>query len=1006
MVEWSSVPPPPAPFLPPSGLVGREREQQRLGALLTAAAAGQGQLALIGGEAGIGKTALVRALAAAATSHGGGVLVGHCYDLSATPPYGPWHELLTGPPSGDALSALPAALTDAGDPESGGETALFRQVLDILVAVSATRPVVAVLEDLHWADQASLDLLRFVARHLPTLPLLLVATYRADEMTRRHPLAQLLPALVREAPTERIDLHRLDAATLRALLADRYPLSTEAEERLVAYLHRAAEGNPFYAHELLRSLEEERLLCPGDPHWTLGNLERVRVPALLQQVVEGRFARLGETARDRLAVAAVIGQRVPLAVWRRVGELTEDEVLQTVEQAVDAQLLEAGDDGAAVGFAHALVREVLYEGILPPRRRVWHRRVAEAVVDLPTPDPDAVAYHFAQAGDERAVEWLVRAGERAVRAYAWLTARDHFAAAVALLEGDAARATKRGWLLYRLGRLLRLSDPAQGVAYLEESERVARAVGDPLLAAHALPDRGLLLCILTEMERGIAALAAGIAALEALPADHARPDPAIAEWIADALPASTAPTPTGDTPPATAPMAARRGTLASWLGHTGRFADAQAMGDAYLAQAAGPDRADAAALSGIGDAEFAVALAEVAMGRPAAARAAYQRARGALRAIDHHFLVGLTLGIELMEVVLPYYTTDITARRVLVTEATAAIARAGRALGSPADGYLVELDVLLLEGEWAEAERLTHAALGTLHPLLLQQAVQGLAVLARQRGEPEEAWRYINAGLPSGPAAEPGSHLFRHATAAQRLAADLALDAGDLPTAAAWLAAHDTWLGWSGAVRGQAESWRLRARYHLVAGDLDRARQLGIEAMTKATAPHQPLALLTVHRLLAEIAIEAEHWEEAQSHLSESLALADACAAPFERALTLMAFADLRAAENKTLEASRLLAEVRAIGQPLAAAQLLARVDALAARLAARPSPACAGPRLSAREAEVLQLVAAGRSNPEIAEDLSISPRTVTTHLTHIFAKLGVEGRAEAAALGIRSGLI
>ena len=169
-------------------------------------------------------------------------MVGHCYDLSVTPPYGPWRELLAHLPTVDGLPALPSALTDAGDPEPGGEIALFRQILDILTALSTACPVVAVLEDLHWADQASLDLLRFIARELPTIPMVLVATYRADELTRRHPFAQLLPVLVREAPTERIDLRRLGDAALRALVAARYPLPADAKSRLVAYLQRAAEG--------------------------------------------------------------------------------------------------------------------------------------------------------------------------------------------------------------------------------------------------------------------------------------------------------------------------------------------------------------------------------------------------------------------------------------------------------------------------------------------------------------------------------------------------------------------------------------------------------------------------------------------------------------------------------------------------------------------------------------------------------------------------------------------
>ncbi len=235
-------------------------------------------------------------------------------------------------PSDDELPALPVrAYRMTATRSPAGRRPFSARCIDILTAVTVTGPAVVVLEDLHWADQASLDLLRFLGRQLATLPLLLVATYRADELTRRHPLARLLPTLVRESHAERLDLRRLDEAALRALVADRYPLPAEAEARLVVYLQRIAEGNPFYTQELLRSLEEEQVLSSGSEGWTLGNLERVRVPALLQQVVDGRLARLGETAREHLAVAAVIGQRVPLDVWQIVGPFTEDDILQTVE---------------------------------------------------------------------------------------------------------------------------------------------------------------------------------------------------------------------------------------------------------------------------------------------------------------------------------------------------------------------------------------------------------------------------------------------------------------------------------------------------------------------------------------------------------------------------------------------------------------------------------------------------------------------------------------------------
>jgi len=172
-------------------LVGRERELAILREALTAALAGRGSLVLIGGEAGIGKTALAEALCAEAIGRGALVLIGRCYDLSETPP---------------PLAPL------AGDEGAGpdGQAALFGRVRDFLVAAASRRPLVLVLDDLHWADPASLDLLRFLARDLAPLPVLIVAIYRAEELTRHHPLFSLLPVLVREAAARQFDLRALD----------------------------------------------------------------------------------------------------------------------------------------------------------------------------------------------------------------------------------------------------------------------------------------------------------------------------------------------------------------------------------------------------------------------------------------------------------------------------------------------------------------------------------------------------------------------------------------------------------------------------------------------------------------------------------------------------------------------------------------------------------------------------------------------------------------------------
>jgi predicted ATPase len=234
------------------------------------------------------------------------------------------------------------------------------------------------------------------------------------------------------------------------LVATRYDLSLPDEDRLVAYLQRHAEGNPFFATELLRTLEEEGLLRPIDGGWTLGEIDQIVLPPLLRQVIDGRVARLGEETRRPLAIAAVICQDVPLDLWATVSGLAEEELLAVVEQAVDAHLLEATHEGRRVRFVHALTREALYEGVLPPRRLVWHRQVGETLAAAPGADPDEVAYHLQQAGDQQAWEWLVRAGERAQRGYAWLTRRgpgagaDTRLAPLPLRPSAALRADREG----------------------------------------------------------------------------------------------------------------------------------------------------------------------------------------------------------------------------------------------------------------------------------------------------------------------------------------------------------------------------------------------------------------------------------------------------------------------------------------------------------------------------------------------------------------------------------
>ena len=249
------VRPVPRPLRPVGEMVGRDRELAQLQEQLAAAETGQGSLVLIGGEAGIGKTTLTSAIAAEAEDRGALVLLGGCYDLTTTPPYGPWVEITRGYLDDEELPAIPEQLREGTGMEGiGSQAALFDLFAGFLSDVAADRPLVLLLEDLHWADTASLDLLRYLGRVLAEQRILVLGTYRDDELTRRHELYQLLPVLTREAQAPRILLRRLDEEAISTLLATRYQLPATDRDRLAAHLLNLSEGNPFFAGEMLRSL--------------------------------------------------------------------------------------------------------------------------------------------------------------------------------------------------------------------------------------------------------------------------------------------------------------------------------------------------------------------------------------------------------------------------------------------------------------------------------------------------------------------------------------------------------------------------------------------------------------------------------------------------------------------------------------------------------------------------------------------------------------------------------
>jgi len=958
--------PVPAPAALP--LAGRDRELSALRAALASALSGRGSLVLIGGEAGIGKTALAEAVCAESGQHGATVLVGRSYDLGETPPYGPWAEALARVP-GEPAPLAPFDLTGG----VASRAALFTAVREYVAALAAIRPVVLLLDDLHWADPASLDLLRFLGRGIAGSPVLLLATYRADELAPDHPLAALLPALVREARADQLDLPPLDAAAVEALVAARYALDLGERDRLVRYLVRRGEGNALFLGELLRTLEGTGILRQAGGRWALGDLAATPVPPLLRQVIAGRLARLGDEDRRLLAVAAVLGQELPFALWAAVGEAGEGALLAVAERAIAARVLEATDAG--VRFAHALVREVLYDGVLSPRRRAWHRRAGEVLAAMTRPDPDAVAYHFQRAGDARAATWLVRAGDRADLAHAWQTAEERFEAALGLLDGAASDAGERAWLLLRLARLQRYTDSTRMLRYLDAAWAAICATDDALLAAYGLFLAGHFRCFAGSLGRGVREMAAGVDKVLALPV-------AQRERLASAMPVLVS-------------LNGGVDNLILWQALTGHFVAARA-------RVQRPRPGDGGADLPRPDAHLGHGIASAALGDPAAARRSFRRAVAEYRAAGHHAMLALTLDDQLVASHWVYHADDRDERAQLVAELRAAADHARDAVGAPATAMMAH--TLFLEGIWDDIRSAAETPIlwtstGGFHLLAPWARVLALG------GESARAWAAIRQFLPQEAATPPGEAFFVTTVALQRVAIELALGAGDRHVAGHWLAAHDRWLAWGGAVPWRSEAQALWARYHRLAGDLGLARRCADHALALANEPRQPLALLVARRLLGELDTAEGHHDAAEAHLAAALALVDACAVPYERALTLLALAELRIAMGERDDAGVPLTDARTILASLDARPALARADALVLSLEARSRVRLLPDGLSPREAGVLGLLAAGKGNDEIARALFLSPRTIQRHLANAYLKIGVHNRAAATAYALRHGL-
>jgi tetratricopeptide (TPR) repeat protein len=464
-------------------MVGRESEQANLRRAVDEALAGRGGLALVAGEAGVGKSRLVGEIGGEAEARGMRVLTGHCVEMESAPPYLPYVEMIEQAISSPRSPlALREALGDVAPEIARIAPALRRLYPDIAPPVelppelarrylwnsfrefvargAQTQPLLLVLEDLHWADDSTLLLTEYLAPLLPEIPVRIIGTYRDDEVDTSHPLSRVISQLGRRRLIERINLRRLSFGGVRAMveaLAGQPP-----PEELVRVIDSETEGNPFFVEELYLHLAESGvLLDEGGRVRADLKVDEASVPDSIRLVVGERLSRLSGPTREALVAAAVAGRVFPPDFVGELAGVDTDALVDAFEEAEAARLIAPVKGDGNLAFSHELIRQTLLADLSTLKRERLHLRAANAIERRYADDLEEHAadltHHLSRAGRladrPRLVRYLTIAGERAADAAAFDDAVAHFQQALALLE----RSTQdiRAELLERLAMALR-----------------------------------------------------------------------------------------------------------------------------------------------------------------------------------------------------------------------------------------------------------------------------------------------------------------------------------------------------------------------------------------------------------------------------------------------------------------------------------------------------------------------------------------------------------------------
>jgi DNA-binding CsgD family transcriptional regulator len=980
-------------------LVGRGRELAALTDGLARARTGEPQAFVIGGEAGIGKTRLLEEFLAGARAAGAVTAVGACVELGADGlPFAPVAAVLralhrqfgtalleaaTG--REEELARLLPELGEAGPPAGGprDRAQLFELTARLLECLSADAPLIIAIEDLHWSDRSTRELLRYLFRSVQHTRLVLAMTYRADDLHRRHPLRPFLAELDRLRSVRRIELGRLTRDQVAAQMAG--ITGSPPPPGVLASVFERTEGNPFFVEELTAG-------GPGSGlSETLRDLLLVRVEAL------------PDDAQDVSRIVAEGGSSVEHGLLAEVARCSEGELLAALRTAVGAHLLAPTEDGDGYRFRHALMREAVVDDLLPGERARLNRRFAEALERTPGLVPAdqraaRLASHWYHAGDRaKALPAVLSAAAQARRRYAYAEQLRLLERALGLWEGVPAEVRAR---LPPIGPVW--GYPAAEGAPAVPADLLAEATRAGVLSGQ--PDRALAMA-----KRALRLLDERVEPLRAAWFWMQR------AWMVDGP---------------------GRGTGWRELDHARelvRGLPPSVVHAQALALVAAWRAAERPAHEVFRTAEQAVELARVV---GAESTELYARVTLAcLRADAGEAPEGLAELFAVLDRVLERGEVSLLGRclinLVAVLGSTGQPRRASEVavrglrlaerygLADTKGWLLTNHGHVLVElGRWQEAGAALEAAgrATSVRPRFAARVLAGhLAVLRGDRDGARDALAAAHAELRT-PDVRPSFAIELAVLEVEVAAAEgrirearetfRAATAGTMPAFAPAL----VWSLLVVAARAEAESRGLPT------ADRERPAALADLRRVLKALPTAPPMWAAFGRLV-EAQLRRAEGRDTAGHWAEAVGALERLDLPHYLAEARLCWAEALLAgpgPGSRERAAELLWPARAVAAELGAAPLRERIDRLAGRARLGPAgpPRAAAPAvadefgLTPRERDVLTLVAAGRSNRQIAEELFISPKTASVHVSHILAKLEVSGRGEAAALAHRLRLV